>query len=326
MATEGGQAVWAGERVVVSDAGLGAASISDLFTLMTITGTIVLVIFCGLLLYGLLHRRGRAARRPTPVEEQRRTRWIVILGGVVPTLVLLPILGYTMYTLDANDPGGRTPDLVVEVTGRQWWWEYRYLDPDPARVFRTANELHVPVGRRVELRLTSVDVIHSFWVPSLQGKMDLIPGRVNVTWLEATRPGEYGGQCAEYCGLQHARMGLLVVAQPADEFEAWAARQRASAAAPRDSLTLAGQRAFEEAACSLCHTIRGTRAGGLAGPDLTHVAGRRTLAAGVVPNSPGHLAGWVANPDALKPGTRMPRVPMSPDAFRLMRHYLATLR
>jgi cytochrome c oxidase subunit 2 len=179
------------------------------------------------------------------------------------------------------------------------------------------------VGKRVELRLTSTDVIHSFWVPELQGKTDLIPGRENVTWLEASRPGEYGGQCAEYCGLQHATMGLLVVAQSEAEFERWAAGQRAGAKA--DTVNAQGRQAFLRA-CGYCHTVRGTPAGGRMGPDLTHVASRRTLAAGLLPNTPGHLGGWIANPQALKPGTRMPRLPLSRDEFRLIHLYLQTLR
>jgi cytochrome c oxidase subunit 2 len=207
------------------------------------------------------------------------------------------------------------------VVGHQWWWEFQY----PELGFVTANELHVPVGRRVELRLTSTDVIHSFWVPELQGKTDLIPGRENVAWIEADRPGVYGGQCAEYCGIQHTHMGLLVVAQPEAEYEQWAAGQRAPAVTPADSTTDRGRETFLRA-CALCHTVRGTPAGGRLGPDLTHLASRRTLAAGLLPNTAGHLGGWISNPQALKPGTRMPRVPLSRDEFRLLHQYLLTLR
>jgi cytochrome c oxidase subunit 2 len=304
--------------------GPAAARIEVLLWEMTILGGIVFVIFCVALLYAVSHRNRHAG--PATAEGDRRgARAIVLLGAVIPSLVLIPHLIWTMDVLGDLDPRARKADLVVELVGRQWWWEARYLDSVPARSFITANELHIPVGRRVEVRLTSTDVIHSFWVPELQGKTDLIPGRTNVTWLEAERPGRYGGYCAEYCGVQHAHMDLFVVATPPDSFEAWATRQRAPAREPADSVVRAGQRTFLEAGCAYCHAVRGTPAGGNAGPDLTHVASRGTLAAGLLPNSPGHLAGWVANPQALKPGTRMPRVPLEPEAFRRLHTYLLSL-
>jgi cytochrome c oxidase subunit 2 len=303
-------------------AGPGAERIADLFWAMTILGTVVFLVFCAALVWALAHRR-EAALRPTPQEDRHRTQMILLFGAALPALILVPLLFWTLGTLAAIDPRARPADLVVDVVGKQWWWEIRYRDTMPGRTFITANELHVPVGKRVELRLTSTDVIHSFWVPELQGKTDLIPGRENVAWIEASRPGEYGGQCAEYCGLQHATMGLLVVAQSEGEFEQWAAGQRAVARA--DTVNAQGREAFVRA-CGYCHTVRGTQAGGRMGPDLTHVASRRTLAAGLLPNTPGHLGGWIANPQALKPGSNMPWVPMSRDEFRLVHLYLQTLR
>jgi len=297
--------------------GPAAERIAEHFWAMTILGAIVFVVFLGALAWALLHRRS-APLRPAPEQDRRRTRLILLFGAVLPTIVLIPLLLWTFDTLAAIDPRARPADLVVDVVGKQWWWEIRYRDTIPSRTFATANELHIPVGKRVELRLTSTDVIHSFWIPELQGKTDLIPGRENVSWIEAGRPGEYGGQCAEYCGIQHTTMGLLVVAQPQAEYERWAANQRGSSAAPADSAFLR--------ACAPCHTVRGTPAGGRLGPDLTHVASRRTLAAGLLPNTPGHLGGWIANPQALKPGSRMPRVPMSRDEFRLIHQYVLTLR
>jgi cytochrome c oxidase subunit 2 len=305
-----------------TSAGPGAERIADLFQAMTILGTIVFVIFCGALVWALVHRRD-AVLRPTPEDDRRRTRMILLFGAVLPALILVPLLFWTYGTLAAIDPRARPADLVVDVVGKQWWWEIRYRDTVPGRTFTTANELHLPVGKRVELRLTSTDVIHSFWVPDLQGKTDLIPGRENVAWIEASRAGEYGGQCAEYCGVQHATMGLLVVAQSEENFERWAASQRA--AAPADTVNAQGREAFLSA-CGYCHTVRGTTAGGRMGPDLTHLASRRALGAGLLLNTPGNLGGWIANPQALKPGTRMPRVPMSRDDFRLIHLYLQTLR
>ena len=305
-------------------AGPAAGQIGDLFWTMTVLGAIIFVIFCLALAYALWHRRG-LVEPPTPERDRRSTRMILLLGGLIPAIILIPLFIWTVQTLAAIDPRSREPDLVVDVVGKQWWWEIRYRDSVPGRVFVTANELHVPVGRRVELRLTSTDVIHSFWVPALHGKTDLIPGRENVTWIQADRPGVYGGRCAEYCGMQHTTMGLLVIAQPREEFEAWAAGQRRSAAEPRDSLAVRGRDTFVKSGCALCHQVRGTPAGGLLGPDLTHVASRRTLASALLPNTPGHLGGWIANPQALKPGSRMPRVPMSREEFRLIHHYLLTL-
>jgi cytochrome c oxidase subunit II len=304
--------------------GPAAERIGELFWAMTILGAAVFVIFCLALAYGLSH--GRRPDVPfSPEGERRGARMIVWLGVVVPALILVPLFAWTVQTIGALDPRSQRPDLVVDLVGKQWWWQASYRDSVPGKVFVTANELHIPVGRRVELRLTSTDVIHSFWVPELQGKTDLIPGRENVTWIQADRPGVYGGQCAEYCGIQHATMGLLVIAQPQAEYEAWAVRQRRAAAEPRDSLAALGREAFLGSACALCHSVRGTAAGGNAGPDLTHVASRRTLASALLPNSPGHLGGWIGNPQALKPGSRMPRVPMSREEFRLIHHYLQTL-
>lgn len=305
-------------------AGPAAEQIGDLFWAMTILGAIVFVIFCLALAYALRHRRGQVDP-PTLEADRRSTRMILLYGGLIPALILVPLFIWTVSTLDAIDPRSRRPDLVVDLVGKQWWWEVRYRDSVPGRVFTTANELHVPVGKRVELRLTATDVIHSFWVPELHGKTDLIPGRENVTWIQADRPGVYSGRCAEYCGIQHATMGLLVVAQPEEEFETWAAGQRRSAAEPRDSITARGREAFLGSGCALCHRVRGTTAGGLLGPDLTHLASRRTLASALLPNTPGHLGGWIANPQALKPGSRMPRVPMSREEFGLIHRYLLSL-
>ena len=305
-------------------AGPAAEQIGDLFWTMTILGGIIFVIFCLALTYALRHRR-RAEGAPTPEADRKGTRMILLLGGLIPGIILVPLFFWTVRTLDAIDPRSHRPDLVVDLVGKQWWWEIRYRDSVPGRVFVTANELHVPVGKRVELRLTATDVIHSFWVPELHGKTDLIPGRENVTWIQADRPGVYSGRCAEYCGMQHTTMGLLVIAQPVEEFEAWAAGQRRTAAEPRDSLTARGRDAFLASGCALCHRVAGTPAGGLLGPDLTHLASRRTLASALLPNTPGHLGGWISNPQALKPGSRMPRVPMSREEFSLIHRYLLSL-
>ncbi|MGE5925736.1 MAG: cytochrome c oxidase subunit II [Gemmatimonadota bacterium] len=313
-----------GVQSAFEPAGPGAGQIDALAFVLTAVGAAVFVIFCIALVHALTHRR--RASGPRPAEADRRsTRWIVLTGAAIPLLILVPILFYTFSALRANDPSNREPALIVEVRGKQWWWEVRYVDPDPARQFVTANEIRVPVGRPVELHLYSDDVIHSFWVPSLQGKMDLIPGRRNVFWLQADRAGAFRGQCAEYCGLQHARMVLTVHAEAPEAYEAWAAGQRRPAATRVDSASRAAEGAFLASGCILCHTVRGTPAGGRLGPDLTHLASRSTLAGGILPNTRAHLMGWVANPQALKPGSKMPSVPLARDTLHAIVHYLMGL-
>jgi cytochrome c oxidase subunit 2 len=214
----------------------------------------------------------------------------------------------------------------IELIGHQWWWEARYHDEDPSREFTTANELHIPVGRPVVVTLRSNDVIHSLWIPNLQGKKDLIPGRTATLRLRADRAGTYRGQCAEFCGLEHALMALLVEAEPGERYEAWAAQQRRPAAAPADALARRGQEVFLGKSCVMCHTVTGTTANARLGPDLTHLASRRTIASGMFPNNRGHLAGWILDPQSLKPGVNMPANSLPPDDLQALLAYLETLK
>ena len=284
--------------------------------------TVVVLVVSALVLAGAL-RRGR--REPVRIEgEDEGLRWIVIGGIVVPSIVLVIVLVLAVATQAAiATPAGA--DLTVRVTGRQWWWEVSYLDRSPSQIATTANEIHIPVGRPVRLEVVSGDVIHSFWIPELAGKTDLIPGQENVMWLQADRPGVYHGQCAEYCGLQHAKMAMEVVAEPPDAFARWLERQRAPAAASAGTDAAAGAQVFATTACALCHTVRGTMAGGRLGPDLTHVAGRRTIAAGTIANTKANLLGWIENPQAFKPGTLMPAVPLEGRALDELSAYLQSL-
>lgn len=310
--------------MVLDPAGPAAARIEQLWWLLFVVGTIVGIAVLALVTYAIFHRARDASDR---LEQDRRgTRWIVMGGIVVPAIILVPIFGITLVVMHHLTVGNAPADLVVEITGKRWWWEIRYLSSQAGPGFTTANELHIPAGRRVELRLTSDDVIHSFWVPALQGKTDLVPGRRTSTWIQADRPGIYSGPCAEFCGLQHARMTLLVVAMPAADFEGWSNAQREPAAAPLDSTARAGMAAFTGSGCAVCHTVRGTGAAGATGPDLTHVASRLTLAAGVLPNTPGHLAGWVTNPQSVKPGALMPNVAVGARELAALLRYLALLR
>ena len=351
-----------GRQTALRTGGPGAEHIGELWNLMLVLGLLVTLLTFGLLAWALFRRRAPddvpEADRPAdprgersneesggrgltghgrPQSERTGARWMVIGGLAMPAVVLLVVLAATLRALDAvgtpadaiakaADIPPRPGELAVEVVGRQFWWELRYLDAEPSRVFETANELRIPVGQPVQLRLRTQDVIHSFWVPGLQGKMDLIPGRVNVLTLQADRAGVWRGQCAEYCGVQHGKMAITVVAEPPERFAAWQARQRELAAVPTDSLGLVAQRAFLGSGCVLCHAVRGTPARGELGPDLTHVASRLTLAAGTLPNSLGNLYGWIADPQAHKPGSKMPPLPLAPDELHAIARYLSTLR
>jgi cytochrome c oxidase subunit 2 len=248
--------------------------------------------------------------------------WIWI-GVGTSSLVLLASVVWTMRVLaDVTSPSTR-PALTIEVTGRQWWWQVRYLSDDPARVFFTANEIHIPTGVPVKFRLIGGDVIHSFWVPALSGKTDTIPGQTNESWLEASKPGTYKGQCTEYCGVEHAHMGLLVIAQAPAQFRAWYAHQLQSPA-PVAGEQLAGQEDFNMH-CGSCHAIRGTDAAGVLGPDLSHLMTRKTIAAATLANTPENLTRWISDPQGVKPGALMQRPELSGAELADIRSYLDTL-
>ncbi|MBX6331499.1 MAG: cytochrome c oxidase subunit II [Gemmatimonadaceae bacterium] len=259
-----------------------------------------------------------------PRAERRATR--IVIGAAVATVVILAAwFGLSVASARALERPPAHP-VRVEVIGHQWWWELHYAGASPSDAVTSANELHVPVGIPVQLQLASADVIHSFWVPSLDGKRDLIPGTRTTTWFRVDRPGVYRGQCAELCGLEHAHMALLVIAEPKAQFDQWLATQRAPAVPPADPVTWRGQAIFLGAACSLCHTIRGTGAGALSAPDLTHLASRRTIAAGALPNAPGTLGAWIADPHAFKRGTIMPATRLDGGAMQALVAYLRSLR
>jgi cytochrome c oxidase subunit 2 len=258
-------------------------------------------------------------------REQAHLRWVVGATGL--TVVVLFVLLYrsiaTGNMLTDSAPEGA---LRIHITGHRWWWNVRYLDDDPSRTFVTANELHIPVKRPVQLVLDSSDVIHSFWVPNLHGKRDLVPGRSTTLVLQADSPGLYRGQCAEFCGHAHAQMAILVVAESAERFEAWRKAQRSQAVAPVTAEQKRGQQVFLESPCLLCHTISGTDAQATLGPDLSHVASRRTLAAGMLDNNRGNLAGWLVNAQHLKPAVAMPNITLPADDLHALIAYLESLK
>jgi cytochrome c oxidase subunit II len=250
------------------------------------------------------------------------TTFALVSGAAIPAVVLVALFVYVLSSLDATaQPQGRS-GLNVEVVGEQWWWEVRYPDQDIV----TANEIHIPVGVPVRVVARTADVIHSFWVPRLNRKIDMIPGRRNAILLQADRAGTYRGQCAEFCGLQHAKMGFLVIAEPPDSFAAWLARERDTAMTPTDPVAKRGQEVFLGSTCVMCHTIGGTMAGSRIGPNLTHVASRRTIAAGTLANTRGNLASWILDPQAIKPGTRMPPNRLKPEDLEALLTYMETLK
>jgi cytochrome c oxidase subunit 2 len=244
------------------------------------------------------------------------------------TISAVPLLITLVWTLVAlakvSGPPGN-PAVVLDITGHQWWWEVHYTSREPSESFETANEIHIPVGVPVLVRLHGADVIHSFWVPKLSGKTDLIPGQINLAWIQARQPGRYRGTCVEFCGAQHARMGFEVIAEPQAQYERWRAAQIEAASDPVSQPQNRG-RALVQYRCGLCHQVRGTGAAALSAPDLTHLMSRRTLAAGVIPNTTGNLAGWIQNAQGIKPGSLMPNQYLSADQLADVLAYLETLK
>jgi cytochrome c oxidase subunit 2 len=251
---------------------------------------------------------------------------IVVVGSVAVTVVVITIFTLASYLTSRNLAFAGPDPLTIRVRGHQWWWEVTYPDALASQTFATANEIHIPVGRPVHIQLAAADVIHSFWVPSLAGKQDLIPGRDNEIAFIARRSGIYRGQCAEFCGFQHARMAVFVMAEEPEAFETWRRSQLQEAVTPSGNEQQTGQKVFAARACSTCHTIRGTSAAGKLGPDLTHIASRKAIAAGVLENTRGSLAAWIADPQTIKPGNNMPMVPLSADELNALSAYMTSLR
>ena len=268
---------------------------------------------------GIAWRKGAEALL---LPDEGGTNWLWIGVGLSIVALLVTVVWTVKVLAEISRPPAG-PAITIEVTGFQWWWQVRYLSSQSDRQFITANEIHIPVGQPVRLRLIGGDVIHSFWVPQLAGKMDAIPGQTNETWIEAERPGIYSGQCTEYCGLQHAHMGLLVVADPPEQFAHWWTHQLAPPD-PSSDQAQTGQRAFQ-VHCASCHAVRGTEAAGTLGPDLSHMMARRTLAAGTLPNTDSMRAHWISDPQSVKPGALMPAPAASARELSAINAYLRSL-
>jgi cytochrome c oxidase subunit 2 len=259
--------------------------------------------------------------------SDRRILTTIVACTALTVVILIVFLFSTIATGRTIASLASHSDFVeIEVNGHQWWWEVTYKHAVPSRQVTTANEIHLPLNQRVLIRTESSDVIHSLWIPNLHGKRDLIPGRTAEMWLQADKEGIYRGQCAEFCGLEHAKMALLVVAEPMSRFNAWLDQQRQPAASPSTALAGQGRELFLSGPCALCHKITGTPAGSRLGPDLTHFGSRRTIAAGVAPNTTGYLAAWITDPQHLKPGARMPSMALDSEDVQALVAYLQTLK
>ena len=302
---------------VLHPGGPDAAIIGELAWILFGGGT---VIFIGVMLMVALGL-GRRAHAVRPM------RWIAGAGVAFPVAVLSVLLVWSTWRSGQLTTQTSQLALSVSVTAKMWWWEVRYPDPAGGPDIVAANEIHIPAGRPVYVGINSADVIHSLWVPALNGKMDAVPGRVTGLTLHAERPGIYRGQCAEYCGEQHARMALHVVAHAPAAYDAWLAAQRHPAVTSTDAFLLRGRQAFIDQRCSACHTIRGVAGDSRAGPDLTHVGARSHIGAGTLRNVHGALAGWIADPHSIKPGVRMPATAdRDGDTLRALAAYLESLK
>lgn len=300
---------------IMDPKGPAANSIASLGWVFFILGGLIFLAVMGYLAYALLVPRSGAT-------GPRGTLIVILAGMAAPGIVLLILFVLNTNVLrDIRTPGEDEAAAVIEVVGHQWWWEVNYQNPQ----LETANEIHIPVGKPVLLKLTSKDVVHSFWVPELHGKMDLIPGRVNTFWIQADEPGQFTGECAEYCGLQHAKMLFVVVAEPQEEYDAWVEQMQRPAVEPEDDSAQEGREVFLSTTCIQCHTIRGTHATGNLGPDLTHLASRQRIGAGILPLNRANLGGWVANPHGVKPGVQMPPAEIDGEDFQALLDYLLTL-
>jgi cytochrome c oxidase subunit 2 len=304
-----------GAQSTLNTGGPSAHRISLLWWGLFGAAVVVWTVVVFLIVWALVLRRG-----PDVKPRSGGERAVVVAGIVIPSVILVGTFAGAMGVLNAERNPPHPSVLSITVIGHDWWWEVRYPN------FVTANEIHIPVGRSVHVDLRTADVIHSFWVPSLTSKTDLIPNKDNSTWLQADRAGTYRGQCAEFCGLEHAGMAFLVVAQPQAEFDTWMADQSRPAPAPGGSTAARGEQVFTTQSCASCHTVRGTTANGTVGPDLTHFGSRRTLGAGSAPNDPGWLGGWISNSQTIKPGNKMPPQPLAPEDLRAVITYLEGLK
>jgi cytochrome c oxidase subunit 2 len=313
----------------------GNAAVEDsqfliLFTIFLVVCVVMYVLVMGFMLLGFLRSRGAAEANVVETGRHHHSHPLMrtaLIGWTALIGVGLAALAIASFFTDRSMAKAATGEkLSITLTANQWWWDVQYNSSDASKTLRTANELHLPVGVPVRITLASNDVIHSFWVPSLAGKQDLIPGRESDITIVPKRTGIFRGQCAEFCGAQHAHMALVVVVEPYADFIKWWDHQLQPAPAPTNPLTLAGYNYVTSGPCSACHNIGGTPATGQVAPDLTHLASRKSLAAGTLPMGRGNLYGWVEDPQSLKPGNKMPTIGLEPQQLHAVVAYLETLK
>lgn len=310
---------WAGVQSALHPGSEDAGRIVEISWVLFIGAALIFLLLLAMLFLALAG--------PPALRRLLGRRSVIIGAGIAfPVIVLSALLVYALNAASSMVRAGTQPVLRIEVIGEMWWWRLRYLDHDGRTMFETANDIRIPSGLPVEFVLKSDNVIHSFWVPNLAGKLDMVPGHVNRLRVQANEPGVFRGQCAEYCGAQHAKMMFDVQAMAPDAFQTWLASQRQPAREPADARLRSGKQTFMQA-CAQCHAIRGTQAAGTLGPDLTHIGSRLSLAAGVLPNNAGTLAGWIAASQRIKPGNHMPSFDqLSGEDLRAVAHYMESLQ
>jgi cytochrome c oxidase subunit 2 len=316
--------------VLLDSAGPHAERISELFWFIAIVEIVVWALALGVLFYALWNRREPNSVGPSRPPESTEKRLVFAVGAAVgvTALILTSFVGFSyaidkqLIDLDSN------PDLEIEVTGHQWWWELRYLNADASQIFSSANEIHIPVHAKVRLKLQSNDVIHSLWFPNLNGKRDIIPGRNQDLFIQSDREGVFEGRCAEFCGLQHAFMELKLIVDSPEKFESWRTAQLLPAAEPQTPEEKHGREVFKRGACLMCHSMRTQDSAGYSNqaPDLTHLKSRMTIGAGAALNTKGYLAGWIVDPHGIKPGVHMPTILQEPNDSQALLSYLEILK
>jgi cytochrome c oxidase subunit 2 len=291
-----------------------AQAIADLWWILFVVSVVVFFVVVALLFVAVLRRRGGGP--PDRAKSRGAVKFVAIAGVIVPAIVVILLFFASVATLPAVSPAGKNAQMTIDVVGRQWFWDVYYRN----RTVRTSNEIHIPVGVPVEIRVTSEDVIHSLWVPRLNRKIDVIPGQTNAVVFDANKAGVFRGQCAEFCGVEHGLMALLVVAQPTAQFDRWLANQA------RPAPSTPGMDAFVGAGCSGCHEISGASQKSRYGPDLSHFGSRRTIGAGTLTNTSENLADWIRNPQTIKPGNKMPDLGLPEPEIQALVRYLESLR
>jgi len=318
------------QQSITNSAGTQAALVERLWWTMLIVLTVIFVLVVAAIGRSVQRSRGGTPAIPereviSPEQDRRMSRIIAVLVVMVAVLEL-SFLVMSAYSINVHRSPESKNAIEIQVVGHRWWWEFRYSSPVPSETVVTANELHIPAGVPVLIKTSSADVIHSFWFPNIAGKRDLIPGYMTSFWVQAEKEGVYRGQCAEYCGHQHAHMGMYVVVESLQEFQDWLNAQKKPAPDPPTDEARRGQQLFLSSPCVTCHTVRGTDAGSRVGPDLTHVATRSFIAAGTLPNTRDNLARWVRDSQSVKPGNTMPTMSLTPEDVQAIVTYLQSLK